>query len=132
MIVQILVISAHVFIVADWPKSCFRSSRADRSSSSALPFLANYASAVLTETWKSSSRQSPSIARAGSIVGEEQVRWRAWVGSGLSVAAGIFCVPMAIFWRPSSLSGVSNRQRWRGRSSPVPALKALILVSLSR
>jgi 4-amino-4-deoxy-L-arabinose transferase-like glycosyltransferase len=136
MAVQILVDLGTCFIIADLARRAAsdRTARITFILAALCPFLSNYASAVLTETLEVFfTAIALDCAAAGfDRLEREQVHWRAWVGSGLSVAACILLRPdggillAAIGLYLAFLIG----KRWRGRSNPVPALKAAIIVSL--
>jgi len=133
MIVQILVDLGTCFIVADLARRVVsdRVARIAFVLVALCPFSRTTRRPLLTETLEVFfTAIALDCAAAGfDRLEREQVRWRAWVGSGLSVAACILRVhgPHSSGVH-RSLSGVSNRQTLARSFQPVPALKALILV----
>src|SRR5882757_2938511 len=97
MAVQILVDLGTCFIVPDLARRAV-SDRAARIAfilAALCPFLANYASAVLTETLEVFFT---AVALDCAVAGfdrleREQIRRRAWVGAGLAIAACILLRP---------------------------------------
>jgi 4-amino-4-deoxy-L-arabinose transferase-like glycosyltransferase len=137
MIVQILVDLGTCFIVADLARRTLsdRGARIAFILAALCPFLANYAAAVLTETLEVFfTAVALDCAAAGfDRLDREQIRWRAWVGSGLSVAACILLRPdggILLAAINLYLAFLIGKRWWRKNSSPVPAVKAAMVVSL--
>ena len=136
MVVQILVDLGTCLIIADLARRAV-SDRAARIAfvlAVLCPFLANYAAAVLTETLEVFfTALALDCAAAGlDRLEREQVRWLAWAGSGLAIAACILLRPDggillgSVGLYLTFLIGI----RWRRNSNPVPAVKALIVLAL--
>ncbi len=136
MVVQILVDLGTCFIVADLTRRTI-SDRAARIAfvlAALCPLLANYSAAVLTETLEVFFTVITLDCAAAGLdrLQREQVRWRAWAASGLSIAACILLRPdggillAALGLYLAFLAG----KRWRENLSLVPVIKAAVLVSL--
>lgn len=136
MLVQILVDLCTCFVIADLARRTI-SDRAARIAfvlAALCPFLANYASAVLTETLEVFfTVVALDCAAAGfDRLQREQVRFTAWAGSGLSIAACILLRPdggILLGALGLYLAVVAGRH-WRTNLSPVPVIKSAILVLL--
>lgn len=136
MLAQILVDLGTCFIVADLARRTV-SDRAARIAfvlAALCPFLANYAAAALTETLEVFfTAMALDCAVAGlDHLNQGRVHWKAWAGSGLSIAACILLRPdggivlMAVCLYLAFLGW----KRWREHSSPVPIVKAAALAGL--
>jgi 4-amino-4-deoxy-L-arabinose transferase-like glycosyltransferase len=136
MLAQILVDLGTCFIIADLARRTVsdRSARIAFVLAALCPFLANYAAAVLTETLEVFfTTLALDCAVAGfDHLSQGRVRWKAWAGSGLSIAACILLRPdggivlVAVCFYLAFLGW----KRWRAHSSAVPLVKAATLVSL--
>src|SRR5258706_15787321 len=97
MLTQILVDLATCLIVADLARRAV-SERAARIAfvlAALCPFLANYAAAILTETLEvffTVLALDCAVAGLGDL-NHERVHWKAWAGSGVSIAACILLRP---------------------------------------
>ena len=136
MLVQIFVDLGTCLIVAD----LVRRTVSDRAATIAFalaalcPFLANYAAAVLTETLEVFfTALALDCAAAGfGALDQQQVQWKAWTGSGLCVAACILLRPDGgiLLAALGLYLAFFIGKRWSQNASPVPALKAALLVGL--
>jgi 4-amino-4-deoxy-L-arabinose transferase-like glycosyltransferase len=136
MLAQILMDLGTCFVVADLARRTV-SDKAARISfvlAALCPFLANYAAAILTETLEvffTVLALDCAVAGLGDL-NHERVHWKAWAGSGVSIAAcillrpdgGIVLVAVCLYltflvWK-----------RWREHSTLAPLIKAAVLSSL--
>lgn len=136
MVVQILADLGTCLIIADLARRAV-SDRAARIAfllAAFCPFLANYAAAVLTETLEVFFTVLALDCAAAGLdrLEREQVRWRAWAGSGLAVAASILLRPDGgiLLGSVGLYLTFLIGKRWRRNSNPVPAVKALIALAL--
>ena len=136
MLAQILVDLGTCIIIADLARRTV-SDQAARIAfvlAALCPFLANYAAAVLTETLEVFfTVMALDCAVAGlDRLNQGLFSWKAWAGSGLSIAAcillrpdgGIVLVAVCLYL------GFLGWKRWRERSSPFPIVKAAALAGL--
>jgi 4-amino-4-deoxy-L-arabinose transferase-like glycosyltransferase len=136
LVVQILVDLGTCFLVADLARRTVsdRGARIAFVLAALCPFLANYAAAVLTETLEVFFT---ALALDCAIAGFDHLNqgrghWRAWAGSGLSIAACILLRPDGglVLVAVGLYLTLLGWKRWREQSSPVPAVKAAVLVGL--
>ncbi len=136
MLAQILVDLGTCIIMADLARRTV-SDQAARIAfvlAALCPFLANYAAAVLTETLEVFfTVMALDCAVAGlDRLNQGLFSWKAWAGSGLSIAAcillrpdgGIVLVAVCLYL------GFLGWKRWREHSSPFPIVKAAALAGL--
>ena len=136
MLVQMVADLGTCFIVADLVRRVL----SDRGARTAFvlialcPFLANYAAAALTETWEVFfTALALDCAAAGlDRLEREQVRWIAWIGAGLSIAACILLRPDGgiLLAALGGYLALAIARRWRWRSSPWPAARAAVIVGV--
>jgi hypothetical protein len=136
MLAQVLVDLGTCFIIADLARRTL-SDRAARIAfvlAALCPFLANYAAAVLTETLEVFfTVMALDCAVAGlSHLNQGRVHWKAWAGSGVSIAVCILLRPDGgiVLIAVCLYLPFLGWKRWREHSSPLPAVKAAALVGL--
>jgi 4-amino-4-deoxy-L-arabinose transferase-like glycosyltransferase len=136
MLVQTLVDLGTCFIIADLARrtSSDRAARISFVLAALCPFLANYAAAVLTETLEVFfTAMALDCAVAGlDHLNQERLDWKAWAGSGVSIAGcillrpdgGIVLVAVCLYL------AFAGWKRLRAHSSPIPIIKAAALMSM--
>lgn len=136
MLAQILVDLGTCFIVADLTRRTV-SDRAARIAfvlAALCPFLANYASAALTETLEVFfTALALDCAVAGLfLLNQGLIHWRSWAGTGLSIAASIFLRPDGgiLLAAVGVYLAFLGWKHWRKHQSPVAVVKAAALASL--
>jgi hypothetical protein len=134
MLAQILMDLGTCFVVADLARRTVSDKAARIAFVLAVlcPFLANYAAAVLTETLEVFfTALALDFAVAGlDHLNRGRVHWKAWAGSGLSIATcillrpdgGIVLVAVCLYL------AFLGWKHWREHSSPVPIVKSAVLV----
>jgi len=136
MLAQILVDLGTCFIIADLTRRTV-SDKAARIAfvlAALCPFLANYAAAVLTETLEVFfTVMALDCAVAGlDRLNQGLFSWKAWAGSGLSIAACILLRPDGgiVLIAVCLYLAFLGWKRWREHSSLVPIVKAAALTGL--
>src|SRR5882672_8146102 len=136
MIVQILVDLGTCFIVADLARRVVsdRVARIAFVLVALCPFLANYAAAVLTETLEVFfTAMALDCAVAGlDHLNQGRFHWKAWAGSGVSIAAcillrpdgGIVLVAVCLY------VAFLGWKRWREHSTLATLMKGTVLAGL--
>jgi len=134
MLAQVLVDLGTCFIIADLTRRTV-SDKAARIAfvlAALCPFLANYAAAVLTETLEAFfTAMALDCAVAGlDPLNQGRVHWKAWAGSGLSIATCILLRPDGGIVLVAVCLSLAFRgwKHWREHSSPVPIVKSAVLV----
>ena len=136
MLAQVLVDLGTCFIVADLTRRIV-SARAARISfllAALCPFLANYSAAVLTETLEvffTVIALDCALAGLGELH-EKRVQWKAWTGSGLSIAACILLRPDGGILLITVILYLAflGWKRCREHISPALLVKAAVLTGL--
>jgi hypothetical protein len=136
MLAQVLVDLGTCFVIADLARRTVsdKVARIAFVLAALCPFLANYAAAVLTETLEVFfTAMALDCAVAGlRHLNQERVHWKAWAGSGVSIAACILLRPdggivlVAVFLYLVFLGW----KRWREHSTLAPLMKAAALTGL--
>ena len=136
MLAQILVDLGTCFIIADLTRRTV-SDKAARIAfvlAALCPFLANYAAAVLTETLEVFfTVMALDCAVAGlDRLNQGLFSWKAWAGSGLSIATCILLRPDGgiVLIAVCLYLAFLGWKRWREHSSLVPIVKAAALTGL--
>jgi 4-amino-4-deoxy-L-arabinose transferase-like glycosyltransferase len=136
MLAQVLADLGTCFIIADLARRTV-SDKAARIAfvlAALCPFLANYVAAVLTETLEVFfTVMALDCAVAGlEHLNQGRVHWKAWAGSGLSIAACILLRPDGgiVLIAVCLYLAFLGWKRWREHSSPVLIIKAAALAGL--
>ena len=136
MLAQLLVDLATCFIIADLARRTVsdKAARIAFALAALCPFLANYVAAVLTETLEVFfTAVALDCAVAGlSDLNQGRVHWKAWVGSGVSIAVcillrpdgGIVLVAVCLYL------AFLGWKRLREHSTLTPLMKAAVLTGL--
>jgi 4-amino-4-deoxy-L-arabinose transferase-like glycosyltransferase len=134
LLVQIFADLGTCFIVADVARRVIseRAARAAFLICALCPFLANYSAAVLTETLEIFfTVLALDLALAG-LSSFETTDWKVWFGCGLTVGACLLLRPDGGLLLAAILAYLlwTFAKRLRHAESPVPVLKAIVIVAV--